>query len=129
MRLVPRKLLSWLLTMTAVLVAWVLFRSPSLEGAMSIYRSMLGQGGDPVNGLFWNEGLSASTGWLWCAVLGGIALWPRNTNELGLQLRSLVPGRSPWGMGLGGASVMLITLLVLLNNSRGPVGAFIYFNF
>lgn len=129
LRFAPRRLLSWLLTMTAVLVAWVLFRSPTLEGALSIYRSMLGHGGDPVNGLFWNEGLNASTGWMWCAMLGTIALWPRNTNQLGLQLRSLVAGRSPWVMGLCGASVTLITLLILMNNSRGPVGAFIYFNF
>jgi hypothetical protein len=129
LRFAPRRLLSWLLTMTAVLVAWVLFRSPTLEGALSIYRSMLGHGGDAVNGLFWNEGLNASTGWMWCAMLGTIALWPRNTNQLGLQLRSLVAGRSPWVMGLCGASVTLITLLILMNNSRGPVGAFIYFNF
>lgn len=127
--LLPRRTLSWLLTMFAVLLAWVLFRSPSLEGAMSIYRSMLGHGGDAVNELFWNKGLSTSTGWLWCAVLGGIALWPVNTNQVGLKLRSSVAGRSPWVVGLCGASLTLITLLVLVNNSRGPVGAFIYFNF
>jgi D-alanyl-lipoteichoic acid acyltransferase DltB (MBOAT superfamily) len=40
------KILSWLMTMLAIIIAWVPFRSESIEGTMSIYASMIG-----INGL------------------------------------------------------------------------------
>ncbi|WP_332740838.1 MBOAT family O-acyltransferase [Hydrogenophaga sp.] len=123
------KVLSWALTMLCVVFAWVLFRSPSLEGATAIYAAMLSLVRIDAGIVLWNAGLHASTGWWMCAFLTGVALWPRNSNDLGLSLRALVQGREARVAFVAGASVALIALLILLNNSRGVAGAFIYFNF
>lgn len=123
------KVLSWGLTMLCVVFAWVLFRSPTLEGALSIYASMLGVVHTDSGIVLWNEGLQASTGWLLCFALAIVALWPRNSNELGIGLRALVQGRESRVAFVAGASAALTAMLVLLNNSRGVAGAFIYFNF
>lgn len=123
------KVLSWALTMLCVVFAWVLFRSPSIEGALAIYAAMLGLAGVESGTSLWNAGLQVSTGWLLCAALGAVALWPRNSNELGIGLRALVQGRESRVAFVAGASATLIAMLILLNNSRGVAGAFIYFNF
>lgn len=123
------KVQSWALTMACVLFAWVLFRSPSLEGAVSLYAAMLGVVHTDSGTLLWNAGLRASTGWWICAVLTLVALWPRNSNELGVSLRALVQGRESRVALVAGASATLMAMLILLNNSRGVAGAFIYFNF
>lgn len=123
------KFLSWALTMLCVMFAWVLFRSPSLDGALAIYASMLGLADIETGTSLWNAGLQMSTGWLLCAALAAVALWPRNSNELGIGLRALVQGRELRVVFVAGASATLIAMLILLNNSRGVAGAFIYFNF
>ncbi|MDZ4104139.1 MAG: MBOAT family protein [Hydrogenophaga sp.] len=123
------KVLSWALTLLCVVFAWVLFRSPSIEGALAIYAAMLGLAGVESGTSLWNAGLQVSTGWLLCAALGAVALWPRNSNELGIGLRALVQGRESRVAFVAGASATLIAMLILLNNSRGVAGAFIYFNF
>lgn len=115
--------------MLCVLFAWVLFRSPTLEGAMSIYASMLSVVQIESGTVLWNTGLQASTGWGICAFLTVVALWPRNSNELGIGLRALVEGRETRIAFVAGVSFAIICMLILLNNSRGVVGAFIYFNF
>ncbi|MDP3168467.1 MAG: MBOAT family protein [Hydrogenophaga sp.] len=123
------KVLSWALTMVCVVFAWVLFRSPSLEGATAIYAAMLNVVRIDAGTVLWNAGLHASTGWMVCAFLVLVALWPKNSNELGISLRALVQGREARAAFVAGASATLIVLLILLNNSRGVAGAFIYFNF
>ncbi|MBT9465176.1 MBOAT family protein [Hydrogenophaga sp.] len=128
-RSVAFKVLSWALTMLCVMFAWVLFRSPSLDGALSIYAAMLNVVQVESGTVLWNAGLNATTGWWFCVVLTGVALWPRNSNELGVSLRALVQGREARVAFVAGASLTLIALLILLNNSRGVAGAFIYFNF
>lgn len=115
--------------MLCVVFAWVLFRSPSIEGALAIHAAMLGLAGVESGTSLWNAGLQVSTGWLLCAALGAVALWPRNSNELGIGLRALVQGRESRVAFVAGASATLIAMLILLNNSRGVAGAFIYFNF
>lgn len=128
-RSVALKVLSWALTMLCVVFAWVLFRSPSLEGAIAIYASMLSLVDTEFGTVLWNAGLHAATGWWICAFLTLVALWPRNSNDLGIRLRALVLGREARVAFVAGASVTLVALLILLNNSRGVAGAFIYFNF
>ena len=123
------KILSWVLTMLCVVFAWVLFRSPSLDGATAIYAALLSLVPTESGTVLWNAGLHASTGWWICAFLTLVALWPRNSNELGISLRTLVQGREARVAFVTGASVALVALLILLNNSRGVAGAFIYFNF
>ena len=41
--LIPRKL-AWVLTMLAVVVAWVFFRATTVEGALTMLSAMMGQG-------------------------------------------------------------------------------------
>lgn len=123
------KVLSWALTMLCVVFAWVLFRSPTLEGAMSIYASMLSLVQIDSGTALWNAGLQASTGWWLCACLVVVALWPKNSNDMGISLRALVQGRETRVAFVAGASLTAISMLILLNNSRGVAGAFIYFNF
>ena len=115
--------------MLAVIVAWVLFRAVSLEGAVTIYSAMLALDTAESASVLFNAGLKPETGWWLVAGWTTVALWPRNSNVLGLDLRRWVEGgeaRIAWTVG---AAVTLVCLLILLNNSRGVVGAFIYFNF
>jgi len=123
------RFLSWALTMMAVIWAWVLFRATSLEGATAIYGAMLNIHPADTASALWNAGLKAGTGWWICACLTTIALWPRNSNQLGLSLRQRVQGRELRVAFAAGASLAVACLLILLNNSRGVSGAFIYFNF
>lgn len=123
------RLLSWGITMLAVIVAWVLFRAVNLEGAVTIYAAMLALDTAESASVLFNAGLKPETGWWLVAGWTAVALWPRNSNVLGLELRRWVEGgeaRIAWTVG---AAVTLVCLLILLNNSRGVVGAFIYFNF
>src|SRR5690606_38934048 len=64
-------MLSWALTMLAVIVAWVFFRAETLGGALRTLEAMAGQAGGTaaVHALLWNAGLDMSVGVLWCGVL------------------------------------------------------------
>lgn len=123
------RLLSWAVTMLAVVVAWVLFRATTLEGATTVYAAMLALDAADTASALWNAGLRANTGWLLVGVFTVVALWPRNSNVLGLDLRRWVEvGTSRMALAVGAAGT-LVCLLILLNNTRGVAGAFIYFNF
>lgn len=122
-------LLSWAVTMLAVIVAWVLFRATTLEGATTVYAAMLTLDAADTASALWNAGLRADTGWLLIGIFSVVALWPRNSNVLGLDLRRWMEARtSHVGLAVGAAGT-LVCLLILLNNTRGVTGAFIYFNF
>ena len=124
------RFLSWLLTMLAVLVAWVLFRAETLPGALRLLGAMVpasADGGTDV--LLWNAGLHLRTGLLWCAVLAAIAFLAPNSNRIGEQVLLLArrPGSLRWFIGTLGVCMAL--LLLLINTARDSVSAFIYFNF
>lgn len=121
--------LSWGVTMLAVIVAWVLFRATTLEGAISMYAAMLAMDAAQEARALWNAGLTAGNGWWLVCVFTAVALWPRNSNVWGLELRRWITGhetRTAWTIG---AALTLVCLLILINNARGVSGAFIYFNF
>jgi alginate O-acetyltransferase complex protein AlgI len=121
--------LSWAATMLAVIVAWVLFRATTLEGATTVYAAMLMMDASDTGSVLWNAGLSPGTGWWLVGLFAAVALWPRNSNVWGLELRRWIEGnenRAAWTVG---AAATLVSLLILLNNTRGVAGAFIYFNF
>ena len=123
------RLLSWAATMAAVVAAWVLFRATTLEGATTVYAAMLALDAADTASALWNAGLKPETGWLLLGLFTVVALWPRNSNVFGLDLRRWVEcggGRTAFVVGAAG---MLVCLLILLNNTRGVTGAFIYFNF
>lgn len=121
--------LSWAATMLAVIVAWVLFRATTLEGASTVYAAMLAVEAADMGSVLWNAGLHPGTGWWLVGLFAAVALWPRNSNVWGLELRRWIEGREVRTAWTVGAAATLVCLLVLLNNTRGVAGAFIYFNF
>ena len=128
---------SWALTLLAVLVAWVFFRAESLAGAGRVLTAMAGlqppTASESTDALLWNAGLSAQRGWLWCAVLGAVALFGVNSNRLGDGLQRAMSQPSQSGAMqrnmVSGAALALLLLLLLVNTTRQSVSAFIYFNF
>jgi alginate O-acetyltransferase complex protein AlgI len=121
---------AWALTMVAVVVAWVFFRSETLAGAFQMLRGMTrftdASGTQP---LLWNAGLHGSPGAFWCVMLGVIAVAMPNSNRLGEALHALV-GRNAVARHLVlGFALTACLFLVLLNSARDSISAFIYFNF
>ena len=123
-------ILSWLLTMLAVIVAWVLFRAETLRGAGKILYSMTSPAATAeVHTLLWNSGLMMSSGTLWCMVLSAFAVFAPNSNHIGQRLRTLCQNRPLARSLVGGASLGLVAFTFLINVMRDSVSAFIYFNF
>jgi D-alanyl-lipoteichoic acid acyltransferase DltB (MBOAT superfamily) len=139
-------------TFLAVVVAWVFFRAPSLDAALSVLQGMAGLhgvvlpeqwAGGPVSdwaataaGFSYGylEAFGGTRQVVWVAALFAIVWGLPNSQQLVGWLRTnivLRPGRyaadaRAWPM-LGALSV-LISFLAMINGSRG-VSEFIYFNF
>ncbi len=127
-------LISWMLTMLSVVIAWVLFRAESLHGAGTMLRSMAWpdfgsavSSSAHVHVLLWNAGLSLQAGWLWCGMLSAVACLMPNSNRIGdrLQAQNAHPARAI----ISGASFAAVVFMLLVNSMRDSVSAFIYFNF
>ena len=123
--------LGWLLTMTAVVVAWVLFRAETSAGAMRMLRGMVAAPptGPSVHPLLWNAGLDAEVGALWCMVLGAVAFLAPNSNRIGARLLGAANCSALRRGFVGGMATGWVLLLLVLNTARDSVSAFIYFNF
>jgi hypothetical protein len=79
--------------------------------------------------LMWNAGLNPLVGVVMCAVLAPIVLFFPNSNLIGEKIQAL-SDRWRYGRGaLFGFAAVLMVFLVVLNESRDSVSAFIYFNF
>ncbi|MDR7335076.1 MBOAT family protein [Roseateles asaccharophilus] len=120
---------AWLLTLLAVMVAWVLFRATSFAGAATILQGLVTTGGEAVHAIYWNAGRSVSTGALWCVALGALATLGPNTNVLGERLLAWCRAQPQKRLYLAGALAVVVPALVLVNATRDSVSAFIYFNF
>lgn len=120
---------SWLLTMFAVIVAWVFFRAASFDGAGRMLQAMSTPQAAGIDRLLWDAGLHAFTGWGWCLALGAMAALAPNSNRIGERLIALSQSAPRTRALMAGAALMAIALLVLLNTARSGVSAFIYFNF
>lgn len=121
---------SWLLTMLAVIMAWVLFRAETLQGASRILQSMvLAAQAGPTHALLWNAGLSLEVGGIWCALLGAMACLAPNSNRIGDSLRAFCQTRPGAGALMAGASSAAVAFMLVMNIMRDSVSAFIYFNF
>jgi alginate O-acetyltransferase complex protein AlgI len=121
---------AWALTMLAVIVGWVFFRAESFAGAMRLLSAMAGQrAATDAHVLLWNAGLAPRVGALWCAALALIAIWPWNSNRIGVALLSRCRADARVASTIGGAALALASLLVLINTARDSASAFIYFNF
>ena len=122
--------LAWVLTLLAVVVAWVLFRAETLGGAGRVLQGMVaGSVGQDAHPLLWNAGLHWHTGALWCAVLGAVALWAPNSNRIGDRLLWQLRERPQTRPLVGGAALVAVLGLLVVNSARDSVSAFIYFNF
>lgn len=130
-----RAALSWLLTFTAVVFAWVLFRSPDLATAFRIWQGMLGFGGAPTPAIA-PSGIDIRF-WIMSILAIAACLALPNSQELvlgqgdgdarrGAWWRPLVwqPARA-WALVLG---LVLVAVLVC-NWQIGKAPEFIYFNF
>lgn len=122
--------LSWLVTMLAVIAAWVFFRAETFTGSVRMLQAMSGANGvGAVQPLLWNAGLRGSTGMLWCAVLAAIAFAAPNSNRIGEAVLAAVRQRADVRAMAFGFALCAALFLVLLNTARDSVSAFIYFNF
>jgi len=123
-------LASWLLTMLAVIMAWVLFRAETLQGASRILQGMvLATQAGPTHALLWNAGLSLEVGGIWCALLGVMACLAPNSNRIGDSLLAFCQTRPGAGALIAGASTTAVAFMLVMNIMRDSVSAFIYFNF
>lgn len=122
---------SWMVTMLAVVAAWVFFRAESFGGAGRMLRGMSGLGGVAAgpHPLLWEAGLQLSTGGWWCAALGALAFLAPNSNRIGSYLLEVCRDHVTMRGLIGGAALAAALLLVVLNTARDSVSAFIYFNF
>jgi len=122
--------LAWSLTMLSVIVAWVVFRATTLDGALRMLASMLNPAShDPAHTLLWNAGLDLSRGLGWSAVLAALAVIGPNSNHIGARMRELCQHRATVRWLLGGAGFVAVAFILTVNIMRDSVSAFIYFNF
>lgn len=122
--------LGWLLTMLAVVVAWVFFRAETLGGAGRMLSAMAVPptlSAPPA--LLWNAGLQLHTGLTWCAVLAAVAFLAPNSGAMGSAVLALARGRTAVRDLVTGAGLCLSLLLVIACATRDATSAFIYFNF
>lgn len=130
------RLASVLLTFLCVVVAWVFFRAPSVDGAFRVIAGMAGLNGMGPNGIGWEFGQVGTFGGArqlgWISVLLGIVWLCPNSQTLITQLQQnptitrLRQERWAW-FGLGSLAVFIF-LLAAINGSVGS-SEFIYFNF
>ena len=123
-------IMAWMVTMLAVIVAWVVFRAESLHAASRMLAAMINPTAvTQVHALLWNSGLSGSTGGVWCSVLSAIAFLAPNSNRIGNQLLILCQNQPITTALVSGASCATVVFLMAMNIMRDSVSAFIYFNF
>lgn len=125
------RLAAWALTFLSVVVAWVFFRAESFTTAFSILSAMASGGlaSDAPHAILWNAGLDIARGSVWCVVLGLVAFLSPNSNRIGEHALAIVRAHPTARSMLAGGALALACLLVILNETRDAMSAFIYFNF
>ena len=122
---------SWAVTFVAVVFAWVFFRAETLPGAWRMVQAMAGRvSGEAESGiLLWNAGLNPAVASGWCIVLGVIAVALPNSNRFGESLLGHLRAKGDSAATIGGAALVAVVALVVVNSARDSISAFIYFNF
>lgn len=120
-------------TFLCVVIAWVFFRAHSLHEAAAVLEAMttFGHALAPtaMHPTLWNAGLDPVTGAGWCIALAALAFCFPNSNMIGGRILNLCDRAGLIRFAVIGTSVVIIALLVVLNEARDTVSAFIYFNF
>jgi alginate O-acetyltransferase complex protein AlgI len=122
---------SWAVTFVAVVFAWVFFRAKTLAGAWRMVQAMAGlNSGEAESGiLLWNAGLNPAVASGWCIVLGVVAVALPNSNRFGESLLGHLRAKADSAATIGGAALVAVVALVVINTARDSISAFIYFNF
>jgi len=122
------------LTFTAVVLAWVFFRSPDIQSALSILRSMVAGGfatADPDGFAIIDRLIPLRECLVWLTALAAICFFLPNIYQWAGTGRN--PGLESRLAGAGGAFVAGLTtvaalVLLAISETRG-VSEFLYFNF
>jgi alginate O-acetyltransferase complex protein AlgI len=130
-RMMSYRLASWLVTMCAVVIAWVFFRAQTFSGAGRVLGGMFLPDGNTsqVHRLLWNSGLQLETGAVACIVLAAIACVAPNSNRIGEAALHVCRRDDRICFSMMGAAVCIGAFLVLMNATRSSSSPFIYFNF
>ena len=123
---------SWLLTFLAVVLAWVFFRAQDFSSAGRILKAMTSftlQPPSAIQPILWNAGLDPVTCLAACLLLVALVVLAPNSNAIGERIRSLCHAKRSWRAPIFGFAFAWVVLLIVLNESRATVSAFIYFNF
>jgi D-alanyl-lipoteichoic acid acyltransferase DltB (MBOAT superfamily) len=118
--------IAWLLTMLAVVGAWVFFRASSTEAAVALLRCMLGL--QPALEAGRAVGFDSLRAWSTIACCAAVALALPNTWQWRERLAQASAGSRVLWLSLG-VLVAATLLLVLMAESAVSRSAFIYFNF
>jgi alginate O-acetyltransferase complex protein AlgI len=123
-------LLAWLLTMLAVVIAWVFFRAVNFESAGRILSAMFTEAAQlEFPKILFNAGLDPIRGAWIIAACALIAVLPANTNRMfERHLAACRSSESRAWFSIGGA-LMAVIALVVVNELRAGTSPFIYFNF
>jgi alginate O-acetyltransferase complex protein AlgI len=127
------KACSLVTTFVCVVIAWVFFRAHSFAEAAAMLEAMTAYGRalapTAMHPVLWNAGLDPIVGGGWCIALAALVFCFPNSNTIGDRILSRCERAGLLRFATIGTSVMLIVLLVVLNEARDTVSAFIYFNF
>lgn len=128
---------SWALTFLAVEIAWIFFRATSFAGALHVLANMfstelfsaVANTSPQSNPQLWNAGLHVPTGALLCGILGVVAVAMPNSNWIGERIHEQCKRSHVRSSLAFGFSAVTMAFLVVVNEARDTVSAFIYFNF
>jgi len=123
-------LIAWLITMLAVIVAWVFFRAVNFTAASTILSAMfLIADIDSFPKILFNAGLDMSRG-IWLILTWSlIAVLPMNSNNLFDRHLGICMRSQSVAWFSTGAAVTMVTALITINELRTSTSPFIYFNF
>jgi len=127
-------LFSWVLTFVSAVIAWVFFRASDFPSALRILSGLVSFVPQPVlssdiHKILWNQGLDTLRGTYWLLILAFIAFLMPNSNQIGERVLAKTRSHAPFAAMALGAALTCCIFLILINNARDSVSAFIYFNF
>ena len=114
------KLLAWMITFIAVVIAWVFFRSETIEGAIAVLSAMF-----QINNVHSESQTFNVHAWLWLMSLALIALFLPNSKKIAGGISSFKGRKANIAFG----SVIVFYALLTLISSTSEYNEFIYFNF
>lgn len=132
-RIFPQRaiaLIAWIVTLFAVVIAWVFFRAPDFLTAGSILSAMFSfPSASTLPGILWNAGLDPAHGAWMILICALIAFTPTNSNAIFERHLSVCRRSVEVTWFSIGAAFTAMVLAVILSQLRASTSPFIYFNF